>query len=109
MQANLERTGGLIHSERVLLALVDKGLTREEAYAVVQRNAMRSWETGEPLLELLADDAEVASLLTGPKHRGLLRPGPRPAQRGSDLRAPGGAGTVGARGGLPVSGDNNWR
>jgi adenylosuccinate lyase len=63
MLANLERTGGLIHSERVLLALVGKGLTREEAYALVQRSAMRSWETGEPLLELLAEDGEVASLL----------------------------------------------
>jgi adenylosuccinate lyase len=63
MLANLERTGGLIHSERVLLALVGVGLTREEAYALVQRNAMRSWETGEPLPELLAADVEVASLL----------------------------------------------
>ncbi len=63
MRANLERTGGLIHSERVLLALVGEGLTREEAYALVQRNAMRSWETGEPLPELLAADAEVAALL----------------------------------------------
>ncbi len=63
MRANLERTGGLIHSERVLLALVGKGLTREEAYAVVQRNAMRSWETGEPLKELLSADGEAGALL----------------------------------------------
>ncbi len=63
MLANLERTGGLIHSERVLLSLVGQGLTREEAYALVQRNAMRSWETGEPLLELLAGDADVIALL----------------------------------------------
>ncbi len=63
MRANLERTGGLIHSERVLLALVGEGLTREEAYALVQRNAMRSWETGEPLPQLLEADAEVVALL----------------------------------------------
>ncbi len=47
----------------MLLALVGKGLTREEAYAVVQRNAMRSWETGEPLLALLSEDSEASSLL----------------------------------------------
>jgi adenylosuccinate lyase len=63
MMENLERTGGLVHSERVLLALVGKGLTREEAYALVQRNAMRCWETGRPLVELLAEDAEVSALL----------------------------------------------
>ncbi len=64
MLANLERTGGLVHSERVLLALVEKGLTREEAYALVQRSAMRCWETGKPLAELLAADPEVAGRLS---------------------------------------------
>src|SRR5215472_10561958 len=44
MQKNLERLGGLIHSQRVMLALTQKGMAREEAYAAVQRNAMRAWK-----------------------------------------------------------------
>ncbi|MEW6172806.1 MAG: adenylosuccinate lyase [Bacillota bacterium] len=58
MRSNLERTGGLVFSQRVLLALVDKGLSRDEAYLIVQRNAMESWRTGQPLKELLLADAE---------------------------------------------------
>lgn len=60
----MNATGGLVHSGRVLLALVEKGLTREEAYAVVQRNAMQGWETGVPFRELIAREPEVASRLT---------------------------------------------
>jgi adenylosuccinate lyase len=56
MRANLDRLGGLIHSQRVLLALTQSGLSREAAYALVQRNAMKAWETGGDFLaELLAD------------------------------------------------------
>ncbi len=65
MRRNLEMTGGLYNSEDVLLALVDKGLTREDAYALVQRNAMESWRTGKGFRALLSADSEVASLLTG--------------------------------------------
>lgn len=64
MRRNLELTRGLIFSESVLLALVDKGLTREEAYALVQRNAMESWASGRELLSLLLEDAEVTALLS---------------------------------------------
>jgi len=64
MLVNLERTGGLIFSERVLLALVGKGLTREEAYEVVQRNAMRTWRERVDFKSLLEQDAAVTELLT---------------------------------------------
>ena len=63
MQANLDRMGGLIHSQRVLLALTQKGLTREESYAIVQRNAMKVWDSDGrlKLLDLLKADEEVAA------------------------------------------------
>jgi len=64
MQENLDSTHGLIHSQQVLLALVAKGLAREEAYRVVQGAAMVAWRTGQPLAELLAADAVVAARLT---------------------------------------------
>ena len=60
MRANLDLTHGLIHSQQVLLLLVDKGVAREDAYRWVQRNAMESWRTGRPLLDLVAADADVA-------------------------------------------------
>lgn len=65
MKHNMERTNGLIYSQRVLLALVDKGLSREKAYELVQRNAMECWRTGEQFRSLLEKDPEVASLLSG--------------------------------------------
>ena len=65
MQRNLELTHGLVYSEGVLLALVEKGLTREDAYALVQRNAMRSWDSGQEFRSLLAADEEVAAVLSG--------------------------------------------
>ena len=66
MQKNLDRMGGLIHSQRVLLALTQAGLSREEAYAVVQRNAMKVWESdGElSLLNLLKADPDVSTRLS---------------------------------------------
>jgi len=64
MRHNLELTHGLVFSEGVLLVLVDKGLAREDAYAMVQRNAMQSWRTGEDFRSLLAADAEVAAHLS---------------------------------------------
>lgn len=65
MQKNLDRMGGLVHSQRVLLALTQAGLTRDESYRLVQRNAMKVWESdGElSLLELLKADPEVAAAL----------------------------------------------
>lgn len=64
MLANLEKTGGLIYSQSVLLALVEKGLSRERAYDLVQKYAMRSWEERVPFRHLLENDREVSSLLT---------------------------------------------
>lgn len=65
MQKNLDRMGGLVHSQRVLLALTQAGASREQSYALVQRNAMKVWESdGElSLLELLSNDADVTALL----------------------------------------------
>jgi len=64
MKANLEKMGGLIFSEAVLLLLTRKGLSREEAYAVVQRNAMRVWEKGEDFKALLSQDEVIRPLLS---------------------------------------------
>jgi adenylosuccinate lyase len=64
MKANLEKMGGLIYSEAVLLLLTKKGLSREEAYGVVQRNAMRVWEKGEDFKTLLSEDETIKHLLT---------------------------------------------
>lgn len=64
MLANLEKTGGLIYSQAVLLTLVGKGVSRERAYDLVQKYAMRSWEEGVPFRQLLENDREIASLLT---------------------------------------------
>jgi adenylosuccinate lyase len=63
MLRNLDCMGGLIHSQRVLLALTQAGLNREDAYALVQRNAMKVWESdGElSLLDLLKADPEVTA------------------------------------------------
>jgi adenylosuccinate lyase len=63
MADNMARTGGLFYSQRVMLALVEKGLTREEAYARVQRSAMRTWAEKTPLLDLLLADPEVGGVL----------------------------------------------
>ncbi|HSD35682.1 MAG TPA: adenylosuccinate lyase [Alphaproteobacteria bacterium] len=63
MKRNLDRLGGLVHSQRVLLALTQAGMSREDAYRAVQRNAMRIWEGGGDFQALLAADAEVARYL----------------------------------------------
>ncbi|MFW6077637.1 MAG: adenylosuccinate lyase [Hyphomicrobiales bacterium] len=63
MQRNLDRLGGLIHSQRVLLALTQKGASREDAYALVQRNAMPVWRGEGQFIDLLKTDAEVTALL----------------------------------------------
>jgi adenylosuccinate lyase len=64
MQKNLDLTRGLIHSQQVLLMLTEKGVSREVAYRLVQRNAMQAWETGEQLKDLLRKDAEVMKAVT---------------------------------------------
>ncbi len=60
MQKDLQITHGLFFSEDVLLKLIEKGMTREQAYALVQRNAMHCWETGDDFLTALANDREVS-------------------------------------------------
>jgi adenylosuccinate lyase len=64
MRRNLERLGGLVHSQRVLLALTRKGLPREDAYRLVQRNAMKVWEDGGDFQSLLAADPDVRKYLS---------------------------------------------
>ena len=66
MQKNLDRMGGLVHSQRVLLALTQAGISREDSYRIVQRNAMKVWESdgAESLMELLKADPDVATKMT---------------------------------------------
>jgi adenylosuccinate lyase len=64
MRANMEKMGGLIFSESILLQLTKKGLSREQAYGVVQRNAMRVWEEGEDFKTLLSQDETINRLIT---------------------------------------------
>ena len=64
MRANMDRLGGLIHSQRVLLALTAAGLSREDAYRLVQRNAMKTWDQGKDFLAELKADKEVAKALS---------------------------------------------
>ena len=64
MAANLDRSYGLIHSQQVLLALVRAGFLREEAYALVQRSAMRAWQEKTSFKDLLLADAEVTAKLS---------------------------------------------
>jgi len=61
MRANLETTGGLFFSQRLLLALVDSGLDRDAAYRMVQRHAMRAWDEGLDFRQLVRGDAEIAT------------------------------------------------
>ncbi|HEU5010810.1 MAG TPA: adenylosuccinate lyase [Gaiellaceae bacterium] len=61
MRANLETTGGLFFSQRLLLALVDSGLDRDSAYRMVQRHAMRAWDEGLDFRQLVRGDTEIAT------------------------------------------------
>ena len=64
MQANLDSLGGLVFSQRVLLALTQKGMSREEAYAAVQRNAMDAWRGNASFLALCRADKEIRQFLS---------------------------------------------
>jgi len=64
MQANLDRLGGLVHSQRVLIALTKKGVAREAAYRLVQRNAMKVWKGKRDFLALLKADKDVRKHLS---------------------------------------------
>ncbi|MGI9385314.1 MAG: adenylosuccinate lyase [Methyloligellaceae bacterium] len=64
MRANLDRLGGLVHSQRVLLALTQAGVSREDAYQLVQRNAMKVWQGEGDFLGFLTSDPEVSKVLS---------------------------------------------
>jgi adenylosuccinate lyase len=74
MEKNLNRMGGLIHSQRILLALTQAGLTRDDSYRLVQRNAMKVWESDGALslLDLLKADADVSARLSNAELEGLF-------------------------------------
>jgi adenylosuccinate lyase len=63
MLSNLNMTHGVVFSQMLLLALIEKGTTREDAYAIVQRNAMKSWQEGVDFKELLIKDKDVAKYI----------------------------------------------
>jgi len=64
MRRNLELTQGLVFSQRVLLALIDKGLSRQKAYELVQHNATKAWKQRTSFLELLKADPEIIARLS---------------------------------------------
>ena len=64
MQANLDQLGGLVHSQQVLLALTQHGMSREDAYQVVQKNAMETWHEGGSYLDRLKADDDIKTVLT---------------------------------------------
>jgi adenylosuccinate lyase len=72
MQRNLDRMGGLVHSQQVLLALTQKGMAREAAYAAVQRNAMQVWRGEGRFLDLLMADSDVRDHLDEAELAGLF-------------------------------------
>ena len=74
MKQVLDSSYGLVYSQRVLLGLVEEGLTREEAYAAVQRNAMVAWDTGTPLRELLGNDDDVTGKISPERLDSLFDP-----------------------------------
>jgi adenylosuccinate lyase len=74
MQRNMEKTGGLFYAQRVMLGLVETGLSREDAYGIVQRNALRCWEEGLQLLELLKEDPDVNTRLQNEELDSLADP-----------------------------------
>ena len=76
MRRNLDSRGGLVHSQRVLLALIECGMSREDAYAVVQAVALDVWETGGDFQAALAADARVAALLDRAALAALFAPEP---------------------------------
>lgn len=71
---NLHLTNGLIYSQSVLLALVDRGISREEAYRIVQKNALECWESGVPFIDLLRRDPEISQYLTEEELQKLFDP-----------------------------------
>jgi adenylosuccinate lyase len=61
---NLEKTGGLFYSQKLMLKLIEKGLTREESYQLVQKNAMEAWKSGKDFEKLILSDEPIKKYLT---------------------------------------------
>ena len=76
MRRNLESRGGLVYSQRVLLALIERGMSREQAYAIVQEIALGVWEGGAEFEAALAADARVVAVLDRPELAALFAPEP---------------------------------
>lgn len=74
MEENIQKTHGLVFSQNILLKLIDKGLSREEAYDLIQPLAMQSFETGEPYIEILKRNNQIQSLLTSQELEVLFDP-----------------------------------
>ncbi len=74
MARNVEMTGGLVFSQRVLLALVDAGMDRQDAYKIVQRHALAAWDGGPTFRDALRADPAVAAALPGDALDGLFDP-----------------------------------
>jgi adenylosuccinate lyase len=74
MARNLGALGGLVHSQRVLLALTQKGVSREDAYAAVQRNAMQVWRDGGQFIDVLKADPDVRAQFTDAEFEELFDP-----------------------------------
>jgi adenylosuccinate lyase len=72
MKKNLDLTHGLVFSQRVMIALIEKGLSRQEAYKLVQRNAMKAWKGGRSFLKLLKADAEVTAAASPEELEGIF-------------------------------------
>ena len=72
MKNNIDKTFGLVYSQRVMLTMIDKGLAREEAYDLVQPKAMESWETKVPFRELISADERITEVLSGEEIDGLF-------------------------------------
>ena len=72
MRENLDASYGLVFSQRVLLELIETGLSRQDAYGIVKRNAMVSWQEREPFLSLLLADEDVSSRLNEERLRSLF-------------------------------------
>jgi adenylosuccinate lyase len=72
MKKNMELTKGLVFSQRVMLALIDKGFSRQKAYELVQRNAMKSWKGNKDFRNLLKADPEVTEILPQPELESLF-------------------------------------
>jgi adenylosuccinate lyase len=81
MRENLDSSHGLVFSQAVLLALVEAGWTRDDAYRAVQRDATRSWDDRRRFLDVLVEDREVLDALRHGTARGVLRPGWRARAR----------------------------